>query len=59
MLASVTPCPEPEAASNRCPADSLVGHSSTSSGLGGEPVTLPGDVYLTGPTAARRSGCRS
>ncbi len=49
MLASVTPCPEPLAASNQCGADSLIGHSSASSGLGGEPVTLPGDVYLTGP----------
>ncbi len=49
MLASVTPCPEPQAASNQCPSDSLIGHSSAASGLGGEPITLPGEVYLTGP----------
>ena len=49
MLASVTPCPEPQAASNQCGSDSLIGHSIATAGLGPEPVTLPGQVYLTGP----------
>jgi hypothetical protein len=30
-----------------CPAESKIGVTATSSGLGGEPVTLPGDLYLT------------
>ena len=42
MLASVTPCPEPQAANNQCGPDSLIGHSSAVSGLGPEPFTLPG-----------------
>jgi uncharacterized repeat protein (TIGR01451 family) len=49
MLSSVTPCPEPQAANNQCGPASLVGHSISSSGLGGEPFNLPGQVFLTGP----------
>ena len=48
VLASVTPCAEPPAGGEwSCGPDSLVGHSLAWSGLGSEPVTLPGDVYLT------------
>jgi hypothetical protein len=46
ILASVTPCP---ATQNQCGADSLIGHTTAISGLGGVPVTLHGEVYLTGP----------
>ncbi|HTZ63372.1 MAG TPA: hypothetical protein VMB51_04655 [Solirubrobacteraceae bacterium] len=49
VLAHVTPCPEPQASENQCGAESLVGSSLASSGLGPDPVQLPGEVYLTGP----------
>ncbi len=48
MLASITPCqPPPPGQEWSCGADSLVGHSTAWAGLGDEPVTLPGTVYLT------------
>jgi hypothetical protein len=49
LLASVTPCEEPQVANNQCGPQSLIGHSTTSAGLGESPYTLPGEVYLTGP----------
>jgi hypothetical protein len=48
LLATVTPCAEPSAGQEwSCGPESLIGHSSASSGLGEEPFTLPGQVYLT------------
>jgi hypothetical protein len=49
ILASVTPCPEPQAAQEQCGPESLIGHSLAGAGLGPEPYELPGNVYLTGP----------
>jgi hypothetical protein len=49
ILASVTPCPEPQAAQADCGPNSLIGHSLASSGYGPEPYELTGRVYLTGP----------
>jgi hypothetical protein len=51
MLSSVTPCSPAaaQAAEPSCPESSKVGVATAYAGLGGEPVTIPGDVYLTGP----------
>ncbi len=51
MLSSVTPCPTAvaETAQPNCPASSRIGVSTAWAGLGGEPVAIPGEVFLTGP----------
>jgi hypothetical protein len=48
-IASVTPCPEPQAASGECPETSLIGHDTAGAGAGPEPFYVHGKVYLTGP----------
>jgi hypothetical protein len=47
MLSSVTPCSAAKADVGGCGPESLIGHAVTSSGLGGSPVTLGGEVFLT------------
>jgi hypothetical protein len=48
LLSSVTPCQEPPIGTEwSCGPESLIGASTASSGLGGDPFTLPGSVYLT------------
>jgi hypothetical protein len=48
-LASVPLCGEPQAKEGTCGEESLIGVSTTYSGLGNAPVSLAGKVYLTGP----------
>jgi len=48
VLASVTPCQEPPTGQPwACGPESLLGHATTTSGLGGEPFNLTGNVYIT------------
>jgi hypothetical protein len=47
-LAHAAPCPEPVAGGGwSCGPESLLGHATVSAGVGSEPVTLTGQVYLT------------
>ncbi len=48
LIKEVTPCPEEAALSDACGPESLVGQITSVSGLGGDPVTLAGKLYLTG-----------
>jgi hypothetical protein len=48
LISSVNPCPIERADAAQCGSDSLVGHSTSVTGLGSEPYSLAGRVYLTG-----------
>ncbi len=52
LLSEVTLCTEAQAEADACPAESLVGHTTSVSGLGDKVVTLDGELYLTGPLNA-------
>jgi hypothetical protein len=50
ILAGVELCPEPQANLGECGANSLIGETTVSVGVGGEPYTVSGGkFYLTGP----------
>jgi hypothetical protein len=50
LIASVTPCDEVRANAGTCGTDSLIGETTVSVGVGGDPFSVRGGkVYVTGP----------
>jgi hypothetical protein len=49
IIKGVEQCPEPQASQGTCGAGSLIGHSTAVAGAGPTPVSVGGQVFLTGP----------
>jgi hypothetical protein len=56
MFAGVTPCGEPAASEARCSNASRVGTVAAHAGLGSDPASLSGAIYLTGPDGSSPQG---
>ena len=56
QLAGIAPCDAAAASAGSCPAASRVGSAAVSAGTGPEPLTLHGDVFLTGPVDGSLAG---
>jgi hypothetical protein len=48
-LGGVPLCPDVDASAGACPPASQVGGAEVRSGAGSSPISLPGNVYMTGP----------
>jgi hypothetical protein len=49
VLKSVALCGEPQASQGTCGQESLIGHTTVLAGAGPDPVSVGGQVFLTGP----------
>src|SRR5262249_28932009 len=56
LIPSIKLCPEPAASTGSCPADSQIGTATAAAGVGSEPFSFSGPVYLTGPTSGAPYG---